>query len=104
MSQRPAVWAVLPVKNTVDAKQRLVSVLSPPERQALFVAMLHDVLAALAGASRLAGVVVLTRDAEAGEIAKSFGAEVVPEPGNDGHSAAVARGAIFYLLTQPEQP
>ena len=53
MSARPEVWAVVPIKNTVDAKQRLADVLSAEHRRGLFIAMLTDVLTALAGATAL---------------------------------------------------
>ena len=102
MSNGLAIWAVLPVKNTVDAKQRLMPVLAPGERQALFTAMLRDVLTALAGSRLLSGIVVLTRDAKAAAMAKEHGAEVVAEPANDGHSSAIARGAE-YLIGQGRQ-
>jgi 2-phospho-L-lactate/phosphoenolpyruvate guanylyltransferase len=95
MTTVPAVWAVLPVKNTVDAKQRLAGVLTAEHRRGLFVAMLTDVLGALAGAKSLAGIVVVTRDDEATALAHSFGAEVAGEPANDGHTAAVTRGAGY---------
>jgi 2-phospho-L-lactate guanylyltransferase len=51
---RNGIWAVVPVKDIRDAKQRLASVLAPHERAALFRAMLHDVLSALSGAEGLA--------------------------------------------------
>ena len=40
----------IPMKDLVDAKQRLVSALGAEERRALAAAMLEDVLAAVAGA------------------------------------------------------
>lgn len=92
-----SVWALLPVKNTVDAKQRLIPSLTPDERQSLFTAMLRDVLAALAGSHLLSGIVVLTRDFKAGALAREYGAEVVAEPANDGHSSAIARGAEYLI-------
>ena len=41
------VWAVVPVKELDRAKERLAQVLPPERRQALMLAMLEDVLAAL---------------------------------------------------------
>ena len=79
----------VPVKDLVNAKQRLVPVLAPEERRALAAAMLEDVLAALAGA-RLDAVWVVTRDAAVTAIATRFGATVVTEAENRGHTAAVA--------------
>ena len=70
------IWAVLPVKETVLAKQRLANVLSPRLRQELATAMFEDVMQALAGAPGLAGIAVVTLDPKAREIASRWGAEV----------------------------
>jgi 2-phospho-L-lactate/phosphoenolpyruvate guanylyltransferase len=83
------VWAAVPVKEFVGAKQRLASLLSPAQRQALAAAMLEDVLAALADAP-LAGIMVNTLDPLAGELARRYGARVVTEGARDGHTGAVA--------------
>jgi 2-phospho-L-lactate guanylyltransferase len=87
-----AVWAVIPVKNATDAKQRLTSVLSAHEREHLFRAMANDVFDALAAATSLAGVLVVTRDASLAADAARRGFECLEEPGNDGHTTAVERG------------
>src|SRR5947207_170667 len=79
----------IPMKDLVNAKQRLVSALGAEERRALAAAMLEDVLAAVADAM-LDAVWIVTRDAEAAAIARRFGATVVTEPENRGHTAAVA--------------
>ena len=90
---KPHMWAVIPVKDLADAKQRLASVLEPDERRRLFRAMFEDVLAAMADARRLAGVIVVTRDDEARRIAESHGARVIEEAENKGQSAAVGTAA-----------
>ena len=41
------MWAVLPIKDVTDAKQRLAAVLTPDERQQLFRTMAADVLRTL---------------------------------------------------------
>lgn len=79
----------VPVKDLVNAKQRLVGALSPSERMALARAMLHDVLRALVAAPLDARWIV-TRDAEVTGIARDFGVDVVREEVNRGHTAAVA--------------
>jgi 2-phospho-L-lactate guanylyltransferase len=89
MSGARNVWAAVPVKEFVGAKQRLASLLSPAQRQALAAAMLEDVLAALADAP-LAGIMVNTLDPLAGELARRYGARVVTEGARDGHTGAVA--------------
>ena len=93
MTDRPRLWAVVPVKNLQDAKQRLASVLSPAERRALFDAMLEDVLSVLSRCRELAGVALVTRDPRAAELALRYGARVLEEPANRGHTAASSFGA-----------
>ena len=84
---------MVPVKNLADAKQRLAGVLAPGERQALFRAMLEDVLSALALTRGLAGILVVSRDAEAKRLAEHYGARVLVEEANRGHTAASSLGA-----------
>jgi 2-phospho-L-lactate guanylyltransferase len=79
----------VPVKDLVNAKQRLVGALSPSERITLARAMLHDVLRALTAAPLDARWVV-TRDPEVTAIARPYGVDVVSEAVNQGHTAAVA--------------
>src|SRR5437879_4823489 len=57
------IVAAVPVKDLINAKQRLVPALGAAERAALAAAMLQDVLAALA-AARLDRVWVVTRGPE----------------------------------------
>lgn len=83
------IVAAVPVKDLVNAKQRLVRVLDAPERAALARAMLADVLRALGGAG-LDQVWVVTREPEVAAIARAFGAEPLAETENRGHTAAVA--------------
>jgi 2-phospho-L-lactate guanylyltransferase len=102
------VWAAVPVKAFSGAKQRLSGMLSPGEREVLAATMLEDVLAALAGADRLAGVLVNTIDPRAAGLARRYGARVVAEDPCDGHTAAVMgmarlieREGLGALLTLP---
>jgi 2-phospho-L-lactate/phosphoenolpyruvate guanylyltransferase len=90
---RPCLWALVPVKNLQQAKQRLAGVLTPDERQALFHAMLEDLLAALCDCRNLAGVALVTRDPQASALAADYGARVMQEPRNRGHTAASSFGA-----------
>jgi 2-phospho-L-lactate guanylyltransferase len=85
----PDVWAAVPVKEFAGAKQRLSTLLTPEQREALAAAMLEDVLAALVEAP-LAGIIVNTVDPVAGELARRYGARVVTEGARDGHTGAVA--------------
>jgi len=89
MNARAGRVLAIPMKDLVNAKQRLVSALAGGERGALATAMLEDVLAAVKGAA-LDAVWVITRDASVIAVAQRFGARVIDEPANRGHTAAVA--------------
>jgi 2-phospho-L-lactate/phosphoenolpyruvate guanylyltransferase len=103
-----AVWAAVPVKTFTGAKQRAASLLSPAQREVLAATMLEDVLAALAGATQLAGIMVNTVDPVAADLAARYGARVVTEGALDGHTGAVngmarilERDGKGALLTMP---
>jgi 2-phospho-L-lactate guanylyltransferase len=89
--------AVLPVKRFDDAKQRLDRDLSAGTRRALAEAMLADVLTALGGARGVDGVVVVTSEDRAAELARAAGAEAIGDPAQPGHSAAAAHGVAWAL-------
>lgn len=101
------VWACVPVKAFTGAKSRLSVLLSPAQREILAATMLEDVLAALAGATRLAGIMVNTVEPRAVALADRYGARVVTEGALDGHTGAVngmarvlaaeGRGALLTL-------
>ena len=93
MSRSRSLWAVVPVKDLGEAKQRLSPVLHDEERRVLFHAMLEDVLAALCGVAGLAGILVVTRDEDARALAARHGARVLLEPENRGHTHASTLGA-----------
>ena len=97
MNHATDIWAAVPVKEFVGAKQRLASLLTPTQRQALAAAMLEDVLAALVHAP-LAGIVVNTVDPVATELALRYGARVVTDNARDGHTGAVT--AMARMLDQ----
>lgn len=69
------MWAIVPLKSLEAAKRRLASVLSQTERRNLMLAMARDVLGALYGAGRLAGILIVSRTTEADALAQSFGTE-----------------------------
>jgi 2-phospho-L-lactate guanylyltransferase len=88
----PSLWAVLPVKSLQDAKQRLAGALTARERQELFRAMLEDVLSVLAVSPGLAGILMVTGDAEARQLAARYGARMLAAE-DRGHTAASSLGA-----------
>jgi 2-phospho-L-lactate guanylyltransferase len=103
--------AAVPVKDLVNAKQRLVPALSASERRELARAMLEDVLEAMVAALPGA-VVVVTTDPEVKALAHAGGAECLTESANRGHTAAVAfaqreaaaRGAARFLTLPGDVP
>lgn len=98
----PRPWGIVPVKPFTLAKRRLAALLGPQERARLARTMLEDVLAALAATPVLAGVLVVTADAQAAAIAVAAGARVVPERDGDGLNAALGI-ALQHLPGGPGQ-
>jgi 2-phospho-L-lactate guanylyltransferase len=86
------IWAVIPVKEFGGAKHRLSPLLSPEQRRLLAETMLTDVLDAVAGATRLAGVVLITLEPIARAMAQRIGARVETEGARDGHTGSVTAG------------
>jgi 2-phospho-L-lactate guanylyltransferase len=87
------IHAVVPIKETSDAKRRLAGVLCAARRQELALAMFEDVLATLTGVRELAGIVVVTVDPAAAAIAARYGARVSNAGAREGHTGAVAAAA-----------
>jgi 2-phospho-L-lactate/phosphoenolpyruvate guanylyltransferase len=87
------LWVVIPVKETGAAKERLAPVLLPALRQALALAMLEDVLAAVTATPGITGLLVVTVDREAGRLARRYGARLIEEGARNGHTGAVAAAA-----------
>ena len=93
-ASRPDIWAVIPVKETVVAKQRLAEALSPRLRQDLALAMFQDVLDAVAAVSELHGIAVVTSGPERRPTSRdAAGAEVWSDGAREGHTGAVSAAA-----------
>lgn len=97
MNARPGIWAVVPVKETTGAKQRLAGVMAPALRRVLALTMLQDVLAALADVPALHGIAVVTVDRDAARISRDAGACVLDDDATAGHTAAIAGAARRFL-------
>jgi 2-phospho-L-lactate guanylyltransferase len=93
VSARADVWAVVPIKATTDAKQRLGNTVAPALRPRLALAMAEDVLSALAASRALAGIIVVTIDEAASALAARYGARVLAEGARDGQTGAVTAAA-----------
>ena len=87
------IWAVLPIKETALAKQRLGDAVPAALRPRLALAMAEDVLSALAAARGLDGIAVVTVDPAAEKLARHHGAEVISEGAREGQTAAVSAAA-----------
>ena len=93
------IWAVVPVKDTRTAKQRLAAVMDQQTRTLLAHAMLEDVLSAVAAAASLAGLVVVTADPVAMQVAQRHGARILSEGGEEGQTQAM-RYAVDVLAAE----
>lgn len=90
----PMIYGLVPVKKLAKVKNRMDGFLSLPERQALSLAMLEDVLTVLSTSRVLHRVTVVTSDPQASDLAGEKGAEVIAESeGIDSESQAVDYGA-----------
>ena len=106
------IFAVLPVKDPRDAKQRLSSVLAREERETLARAMYEHVIVALCAARGLDRIAVATSDDAIARDARRRGALVFEEREQLGHSHsadAAARhaaglGATTMLLVPIDVP
>ncbi len=85
---------LVPVKNLVNAKQRLSSILTPDERFALAQAMCEDVLQALSRWQNRPSVAVVTSDLFARDLAARFNFEVVADD-NSGETSAIEMATAF---------
>lgn len=86
------IWAVVPVKGFCRAKSRLVPCLGRARTSELARAMLMDVLEALNQSAGFSGILVVTADNEAVEIAERYGASALMDANEAGTNAAVRAG------------
>jgi 2-phospho-L-lactate guanylyltransferase len=78
---------LIPVKNLVNAKQRLSLVLNQPERTELAHAMLWDVLTAVSACK--IDISLVTSDPYTLELAEQFHCEVIADQFNPGETGAI---------------
>ena len=106
------IFAVLPVKNPQNAKQRLQGFLSASERETLARILFRQTLLALCHAKGIDQVAVATNDLEVAEQARRSGSLVFPEEEQLSHSAsadaaclqAMKLGATTVLLVPIDVP
>lgn len=84
--------AVVTAKRFNAAKQRMSGAIPEERRLALVEAMLGDVLEATTQARQVTVTVVITGEPAAADLASKFGAEVIHDPEDAGHSGAAMLG------------
>jgi 2-phospho-L-lactate guanylyltransferase len=95
MSRTPKTCAILPIKPFDDAKERLATGLDAGQRKLMAEAMARDVVAALARCAKLDGLVVISAEPKAKEIAAD--ADVILPDAREGHSAAATLGVRWAI-------
>ncbi len=80
-------WLLAPVKPFTEAKSRLASVLTPAERAFLMRSLLERTLALALESDLFARLLVVSRDPLVWEVARRWGADTLPEQGEDLNSA-----------------
>lgn len=103
---------LIPVKNSLAAKQRLAAILDQRARTELAQTMLHDVAAEIAAWERRPACALVTSDPFAIEIAEQYDFEVIRDPANPGETGAiematnlyVARGLAYTLVIPADIP
>jgi len=93
------LWALVPVKELTQSKQRLAGVLDPDEREGLVLAMLQDVLSAIRDANVFDGVLLVSRSQKVQALAQDFVTDIFVESRGSDHSRAVTE-ANRYLIGQ----
>ncbi len=88
-------WAIVPAKETLQAKQRLAEVMSASLRQQFALVMLEDVLAALSSTPGLAGIIVVTTDRLASQLGRRYDVRIITACANEGYTQAVTSASHF---------
>ena len=94
------MWAIVPLKYFADAKSRLAAVLSAQERQQLVRHMARDVIAALKATTGLAGILLVSREAEVADMAREFNVELFVEPAGVDLSRSVILASEYLVKEQ----
>ena len=92
MTLATGIWALVPFKGATGAKRRLEPVLDERERESLVLAMIRDVLEALTHCRALDGILLVSRDTQAFELAEEFGIDVFEDTAADLSGAVVQSG------------
>jgi 2-phospho-L-lactate guanylyltransferase len=111
MSHDTPAIAIVPVKHLAAVKSRLAAVLTAPQRRALALAMLDDVLAALTATRGLAGSIVVGSDEAVAQLAHTHGARYLGDTAGElnaalalASQAAADAGAAAVLVVPADLP
>lgn len=104
-------WAIIPLKRLEEAKSSLSRALNPHQRKNLVLHMLSRVIEAVQQARGMAGVIVVSPDQRALELARGKGALALKEPGLKLNQAlelaidkALSLGATSILILPSDIP
>ncbi len=89
------LWALVPVKEVTESKQRLAAVLDQHEREGLVLAMLRDVLTAIQEVDAFNGVLLVSRSHRVQALAREFVSDVFTESAGCDHSRAVTEANAY---------
>jgi 2-phospho-L-lactate guanylyltransferase len=102
MNGQQRIWAMVPVKSFCRAKARLAALIDSAQREQLARAMLEDVLAGLRKLDQLSGILVVSADTEAREIAHANGARAIDDPLENGPNVAIRLALPFLRDAQAD--
>jgi 2-phospho-L-lactate guanylyltransferase len=102
MNEHKRIWAVVPVKSFARAKARLTPLIDSAQREQLARAMLEDVLLGLRKLDDLSGILVVSTNAKAKEIARANGAHAIDDTLENGPNAAIRLALPFLRDVQAE--
>ena len=89
MTIAAGIWALVPFKGATGAKRRLEPVLNETDRETLVFAMVRDVLDVLTRCRSLGGILLVSRDSSAFQLAEEFGIDVFEDAASDLSGAVV---------------
>jgi 2-phospho-L-lactate guanylyltransferase len=95
-ARRERTCVILPVKPFDDAKERLATGLAAEQRRLIAEAMVRDVLAALAKAREVDGVVIVSAEPKLAELAGKIADAIIPDE-RTGHSDAAKAGVAWAI-------
>jgi 2-phospho-L-lactate guanylyltransferase len=93
------LWALVPLKQLKQSKQRLGAVLQPATRQGLVLAMASDVLTVLRQHEAIDGVLLVSRTPEAEQLAEQCGVSLFAESESSDLSQALTEASQHVVTT-----